>query len=301
MKLFLNSHQTNPVNSFLLTLNSKFSVQTYFYRISLFCDFYFDTRDFNQCDWSKLDRIAVLEFMRFESNNDKAHTTINLSLSTIKNIAYECWQQSIIDVDCYMKIKQIKKYTGTRAPSGRVLDAKEINKIKKYFTKNKTNKDLRNKALFALAIGAGLRRRELLLLNISDIKNKCVVVNGKGNKSRTIHLSTFALNAVLKLISILPRTSGALFSKINKLDDITSSRISSMGVGCIINQIQDNCKIEHFTPHDLRRTFATTLLDVGADTLAVQKLMGHASLNTTSIYDRRGDKTQKTTIELLPF
>ncbi len=293
MKTPSKNKQKNPVNSFLLTLNSKFSAQSYFYRISLFCDFYFDTRDFELCDWSKLNRIAVLEFMRFESNSDKAHTTINLGLSAIKNVAYECWQQSLIDIDCYMRIKLIKKYTGTRAPSGRVLDITEINKIKRYFAKNTSNRDLRNKALFALGCGAGLRRRELLLLNISNIKNSCVVVQGKGNKSRTIQLSIFTLNAVLALIKILPR--------INRCDEVLDKRISSMGIGCIIEQIQQDTKTEHFTPHDLRRTFATSLLDVGADILAVQRLLGHASFNTTTVYDRRGEQAQKEAIKLLPF
>lgn len=301
MDLSNKNHQNNPVDSFLLTLNSKFSANTYLSRLSLFCDFYFKTRNFDLCDWSTLNHIAILRYMRFESNNDKAHTTINLSLSALKNIAYECWQQQEIDIECYMRIKMIKKYKGTRAPAGRILKINEIEKIKRYYKSHNDNKSIRNFALFALACGAGLRRRELMLLNISDIKNTSVLVHGKGNKSRTVYLSDFTNNAVQTWLKTTQRTSGALFSSINKHNEVSTDRISSMGIGLIINQIIASVKLERFTPHDLRRTFATTLLSVGADKLAVQRLMGHASLNTTATYDRRGDEIQKNAIELLPF
>ena len=301
MELFFKNHQNNPVNSFLLTLDSKFSVNTYFSRLSIFCDFYFKTRNFDECSWSELSHIAILQYMRFESNNDKAHTTINLTLSALKSVAYECWQQKFIDIECYMRIKMIKKLKGTRANAGRVLKTSEIEKIKRYFASHTDNRNTRNYALFALACGAGLRRREIMLLDVSSIKNQTVLVHGKGNKSRTIYLSGFASDAVYKWLKRLNRTSGALFSKISRNDEVSIARISSMGIGVVINQIINNVGIEHFTPHDLRRTFATTLLEVGADKLAVQRLMGHSSLNTTVIYDRRGDKTQKAAIEMLPF
>ncbi|MDX2370899.1 MAG: tyrosine-type recombinase/integrase [Colwellia sp.] len=301
MELFLKTHQNNPVNSFLLTLESKFSVNTYCSRVAIFCDFYFKTRDFNKCKWSEFNHIAILQYMRFETNNDKAHTTINLTLSALKSLAYECWQQKIIDIECYTRIKMIKKLKGTRAVAGRVLKTSEVEKIKHYYKNSNDNKNTRNYAIFALACGAGLRRREIMLLNVSDIKNHTILVHGKGNKSRTIYLSKFVNHAVYKWLKTLKRKSGALFSSICKNEEIANTRISSMGIGVVINQIIVNVKVEHFTPHDLRRTFATTLLEVGADKIAVQRLMGHSSLNTTIIYDRRGEKTQKMAIKMLPF
>jgi site-specific recombinase XerD len=239
--------------------------------------------------------------MRYETNNDKAHTTINLTLSALKNIAYECWQLEFINIECYTRIQRIKKLKGTRAAAGRVLTSNEIEKIKKYYQKSNDIRNIRNYALFALACGAGLRRREIMLLNISDIKVKTILVHGKGNKSRTIYLSKFVGNAIKRWLEVMERKNGALFSRIDKSEKISKTRISSMGITSITSQIIDNVGIDHFTPHDLRRTFATTLLEVGADKIAVQKLMGHSSLNTTIIYDRRGKHTQKIAIDMLPF
>lgn len=239
--------------------------------------------------------------MRFESNNNKAHTTINLTLCAIKGVAYECWQQELIDIETYMRIKMIKKRKGTRAPVGRILGFDEINKIKRYFSHHRTNRDIRNYAVFTLACGSGLRRRELLLLDVGDITENTVTIHGKGNKSRKVQLSEFVSNAVNAWINTANRKSGPLFSKIDKKDVVQCNRISTMGIGCIIRQIIEECRLEHFTPHDLRRTFATTLFDIGADQLAVKELMGHTSLNTTAIYDRRGEKKKIDAIKLLPF
>lgn len=122
--------------------------------------------------------------MRYETNSDKAHTTINLTLSALKGVADECLFQ---------------------------------------------------KPFFDLPYRAELRRSEITLLNISDIKDNSVLVNGKGNKSRKIYLPPFVLESVLKFKKILKRKSGALFSSINKNEEITSNRISSMGLGLIIN------------------------------------------------------------------
>ncbi|MFT5755915.1 MAG: integrase/recombinase XerD [Alteromonadaceae bacterium] len=94
---------------------------------------------------------------------------------------------------------------------------------------------------------------------------------------------------------------GALFSHIDKADNFNGKRLSVHGIHYSIMILRDNVNIKHFTMHDLRRTFAITLLDVGADRFAVQRFMGHSSLATTELYDRRGEKAQVEAIKLLPF
>ena len=65
MEFFSKNYKNNPVNSFLLTIESKFTINTYYSRLATFCDFYFKTRDFNFCDWSKLNHTAILQYMGF--------------------------------------------------------------------------------------------------------------------------------------------------------------------------------------------------------------------------------------------
>jgi len=135
-----------------------------------------------------------------------------------------------------------------------------------------------------------------MLLNIEHITDNKIIVSGKGNKERVVFLTSFTKKTVQALINKLGRQKGALFVNVK-----TNKRITISGIHCAIHRIVKLSKCRHFTTHDLRRTFATTLLDVGADKFAVQHLMGHSSLSTTEIYDRRGEKSMKEAIKLLPF
>jgi integrase/recombinase XerD len=81
----------------------------------------------------------------------------------------------------------------------------------------------------------------------------------------------------------------------------TNKRVGDVGIDYVLNRIRDLAGItEKFTPHDLRRSFATELFDAGADLLMVQSLMGHADAKTTKMYDRRGEAGKKTAVEKFP-
>jgi len=84
-------------------------------------------------------------------------------------------------------------------------------------------------------------------------------------------------------------------------DHIRDKRISTRTIHDIIETRCIDMGIEKFSPHDLRRSFGTHLLNSGVDLLIVQKLMRHSNVNTTKIYDMRGESAEREAIELLPF
>jgi site-specific recombinase XerD len=92
-----------------------------------------------------------------------------------------------------------------------------------------------------------------------------------------------------------------LFPQYRKGCNITNNRLTVKAIGGIIRQTGRDSGIATLKPHDLRRSFATNLIDNGVDLFTVQNLMGHASLETTRRYDMRGEKTKKSAVELLPF
>ncbi len=140
---------------------------------------------------------------------------------------------------------------------------------------------LRDVATMELFYSSGLRLSELAALDVEDVDlyTESVRVFGKGRKERVCPVGAPALEAIQKYRSAANVHSGALF--INKL----RKRISPRSIWLILKRYLRHTSIPiSISPHKLRHTFATHLLDRGADLRSVQALLGHASLSTTQIY-----------------
>ena len=140
---------------------------------------------------------------------------------------------------------------------------------------------LRDAAILELFYSTGLRLAELAALNVEQIDtiNECVKVMGKGSKERIAPIGSCALTAMQKYQSAAEIHHGPLFlSKLQK-------RLSTRSIGNVLNKYLQHSSIAFkVTPHKFRHSFATHLLDHGADLRSVQSLLGHASLSTTQIY-----------------
>ncbi|MDA7881139.1 tyrosine recombinase XerC [Akkermansiaceae bacterium] len=140
---------------------------------------------------------------------------------------------------------------------------------------------LRDAAILELFYSTGLRLAELAALDVEqiDTRNECVRVMGKGSKERIVPIGSYALVAMQKYQSAAGICDGPLFlSKLRK-------RLSTRSIGNILNKYLQHSSIAFkVTPHKFRHSFATHLLDHGADLRSVQALLGHASLSTTQIY-----------------
>ncbi len=296
----MESSKINPVSAYFLTINSASTIQSSIFRLRSFCQFTFNEVDFNQCDWNGLSYINVLSYMQHQRESGLAYSSINVTLSILKSVALQAWQLSVINIDEYMRIKTTKGLRGARVDAGRSLSVNEIQNIKKKCTSSDDKTAKRNFAIFALGCGAGLRRIELSRLDIENIHDDKLQVIGKGNKERVVYLNPFTQKAVKNWLDVRDSDSGALFVRIFANNKV-GKRIGVLSIHRAIEKIQINSRADRFTTHDLRRTFATMLLDANADKFAVQRLLGHSSLNTTERYDKRGDRAAKAAIELLPF
>ncbi len=142
----------------------------------------------------------------------------------------------------------------------------------------------RDRAILELLYGGGLRLSELLGLDLADVDRaqSLVRVLGKGRKERIVPLGTPALDALAFYLTHRPRPaagSTALF--VGRAGQRLSPRMARLIVSRALRRIADRARM---SPHALRHSFATHLLDRGADIRTVQELLGHASIATTQIY-----------------
>jgi site-specific recombinase XerD len=139
----------------------------------------------------------------------------------------------------------------------------------------------RDTAILELFYSCGLRISELLALDVKDVDfiGETVKVRGKGAKERIVPVGGPAISAIQRYRQEAAVTSGALFLSKRR------TRITQQAVDLLLRKYLKHSGIPFaISPHKLRHSFATHLLDAGADLRSVQALLGHASLSTTQIY-----------------
>jgi len=141
---------------------------------------------------------------------------------------------------------------------------------------------LRDIAIMELLYASGIRRAELVGLNLSDVDvhRRRMRVVGKGNKQRTVFVNHAAADAIRAYLGVRPRTPDeALFVSKRK------TRLSHRQAWVVFREFAELSGLAvHVTPHVMRHSFATHLLENGADLMTIKELLGHESLSTTQIY-----------------
>lgn len=303
-ELSLTTHHTpasNPAIAYLMSLGSNKSRQTMGAFLNIIAKM-IGFKGIYDCDWGSLRRHHVLAVIDRLTKSERAPSTINTYLSALKGVALEGWILQLIDTDSYQHIKHIKSVKGSRLTKGRSLSTEEIKRI--FFTceSDRSAIGVRDAAIISVLIGCGLRRTEVITLNYSDYdrRDNSLKVLGKGNKER---LSFLPRGTQKRLDSWIEEVrgdcGGPLFTRIRRHGDLTHERLSSQAVYHILESRRVQSGIEKFAPHDLRRTFASSMLANGEDIITVKDAMGHASLTTTQKYDYRGSERLREASERL--
>ncbi len=147
---------------------------------------------------------------------------------------------------------------------------------------SKDKDGIRDQLIIEMLYATGVRVSELVNIQIKDIDfdNKRIIVHGKGNKERIVYYGDYADEVLKKYINTHFRKDHDYLFVNSKGDKITDA-----GIRYIIDKIMEKLSIKvHVTPHVLRHTFATDMLNNGCDIKVVQELLGHSSLKATEIY-----------------
>jgi integrase len=125
------------------------------------------------------------------------------------------------------------------------------------------------------------------------------VRHGKGNKQRHVYLSEGAIAALDDWLALRGPHPSRLFLSIDRGRRIYGDKLSASAVRDIVVKRASQAHVTDLSPHDFRRTVAGDLLDNDVDIVTVQKLLGHASVQTTASYDRRGERAKKKAVGTL--
>ena len=230
--------------------------------------------------------------------SDLSPSTINATLYAIRGTVKSAFNLELLPADAYERIRNVKSVKGSRLPPGRALAVGEIGAM---LDTCSGMIGARDAALISLLFAGGLRRSEIVNLNVDDYNPDTgeLKVKGKGNKERLLYVNNGAQDAIDDWISVRGDDSGYLFKPITKGGHIQARGMTDQAIYNMLVSRAGKAKINRFSPHDLRRSFISELLDRGADISTVQQLAGHANIQTTARYDRRGEQTKKKAIGLL--
>lgn len=251
--------------------------------------------------WARL-RFQHTAAIRAElANSGLSHATANKHLCALRGVLKAAWQLGQMSGDDYHLAASVKSFTGEALPRGRGLTPGEIAAMLDKCAADNSPAGFRDAAIIAVLYGCGLRRDELVKLDLSDYDQTghvLTVRHGKRNKARQIPVGNNGLSAALgDWLKVRGNEPGPLFTSVKGAHK--GARLTTQAVWVILQKRAAEAGVSDLSPHDFRRTFISDLLDAGADIVTVQKLAGHANVNTTARYDRRGEEAKRKAVELL--
>lgn len=244
--------------------------------------------DVETTPWAEL-RFSHVAALRSKLAETYAPATCNKALAAVRGTLKAAWRLGLMDGEDYRRVADVGNVKGSRLPAGRALDGGELRALFAACA-DSTPAGARDAAAFSLMFGAGLRRAEAAAVQVADYdaETGALRVLGKGNKERTCYLANGGKSAVDGWLAVRGQAEGSLLCPVSQSGQVSAG--AGITAQALMVRLGRRCRqagVAAASPHDLRRSFVSGLLDAGADIASVQKLAGHASPATTARYDRR--------------
>jgi integrase/recombinase XerC len=274
------------------------TVESYRFDIEKFFDFLL--KDGILMD--QVDQIVIRNFLTDELNAGISKRSCKRRLSSLRGFYYYLVDQNVVKENPFILVQSPK--TDKKYPHALYRD--QVQEILKENAKRTDDLALRDQAILSLLYYCGLRASELVGLTLQDIdfRRRIVRVMGKGSKERLVPFTEECKEVVQEYID---KSRPELVNKKNVktsylfLSDysydpgsLKEPKMTTRGLEYILDQIEEKTgTFVGLHPHILRHSFATHLLENGADLRVIQELLGHASLNTTQVYTHMSSEAMK--------
>lgn len=243
-----------------------------------------------QINYIKVDEKSIKEYLEYLQNIGKKPSTVSRNLASIRSFYQYLVRTKVVLQDPTNNIQAPK--IEKRVPS--ILTAKEVELLLDQ-PQDVDLKGIRDKAMLEFAYATGMRVTEIISLNIEDVNlEENYVVCKTGSRQRNIPLGTLSAKALKDYIEearpylIKDDSVKSLFVNIN------GKRLTRQGFWKIVKFYKEQAHItKEITPHVLRHSFATHLLQNGADLKAIQTMLGHSDISSTQVYMQFQDEGLK--------
>ena len=227
-----------------------------------------------------IDEEDIKKYLNYLYDKSYNKNTISRKLSGVRSFYNYLYNHDIIKINYFTDVHNPKKIRSLP----HYLKTSEIDKVLDN-TNEVTLYGERNKLIIELLYVTGLRVSELVNIKLKDIDkyNKSIKILGKGSKERIVYYEDNCSKLLNKYLNNTRRKldkNNSEYLLLNKFGNKLSTRM----IRNILNNLTIGTSIEQIYPHMIRHTFATTMLNNGADLMTVKELLGHESINTTSIY-----------------
>ena len=222
----------------------------------------------------------IKKYLNYLYDKSYNKNTISRKLSGVRSFYNYLYNHDIIKINYFTDVHNPKKIRSLP----HYLKTSEIDKVLDN-TNEVTLYGERNKLIVELLYVTGLRVSELVNIKLKDIDkyNKSIKILGKGSKERIVYYEDNCSKLLDKYLNNTRKEldkNSSEYLLLNKFGNKLSTRM----IRNILNDLTIGTSIEQIYPHMIRHTFATTMLNNGADLMTVKELLGHESINTTSIY-----------------
>lgn len=245
-------------------------------------------------DVPEVDHLLIRNYLSFLIMNDISKRSINRKLAALRKYYSYLLNQNIIKENPFLFVQNPKEEI--RYP--RVLYIEDIEKI---FSANRERTDrlmIRDQAIMEILYATGVRASELVTMKLFDIdlNQRTIRIFGKGSKERLVAFSRSARETLKEYLNNL-RPSLAVKNPAREEHVFLNSLgkpLTVRGLELILNEVEQKTGLHYeLHPHIFRHSFATHLLEGGADLRVIQDLLGHESLNTTQVYTHVTEEEMK--------